>query len=220
VNNDEFRDYFIRMVEDWNTSTRFFDEDLHDFLERVDVASHLRKVKDRKTAFKQIADRANGLHIGMVMMKAVSPQYPCIPEVFAPLMSLFLRAAHTGKLPEDWDAIFHVIRVHATALLFVDTMLRNDGAQAASLMPFKTLPPRPNADRDQIWCDWDLEGMTPAKIRDRWNAEHPDRNVDISKSTNGTDTIKKAIRREKIRRGIFDEQDFRGQAGMSPIVPD
>jgi hypothetical protein len=55
-------------------------------------------------------------------------------------------------------------------------------------------PPRrrPNYARDHTWLCWcDKEGLTPAKIRDRWNREHPE--ATIGKGESGRDLVKKGL---------------------------
>jgi hypothetical protein len=55
-------------------------------------------------------------------------------------------------------------------------------------------PQRPCYDRDHTWLRWaEEEGMTPARIRDRWNKEHPTEKV--SNGDAGRDTVKKGLSR-------------------------
>jgi hypothetical protein len=53
-------------------------------------------------------------------------------------------------------------------------------------------------DRDHTFLKWQQEEMTPARIRDRWNREHPDEA--IAEGTPGCDTVKKGIRRARAER--------------------
>ena len=51
---------------------------------------------------------------------------------------------------------------------------------------------RPCYDRDHQWLEWCQEGLTPAKIRDRWNKENPDQS--IAKGEHGRDVVKKGLK--------------------------
>lgn len=66
----------------------------------------------------------------------------------------------------------------------------------------KTKIPR-NASRDSQWYDWrHIDGLTDAKIRDKWNAENPSDSIsNASTKKAGRDLVKKAIKRmEKQKR--------------------
>jgi hypothetical protein len=206
VESDEFRQYFRDLIEDWNSSVWLFVDDLVDFLERVDSASATKAIKSRQAAFKLVANRANCLHTAMVMMQAIQPTYPCDPDTFAPLFRIFNVASKTGHVSEDWWPLHDKIRVKWTALVLVENLFGGGSLPkrddvSGKLGKAKTK--RPNAERDGIWCDWSLQGMTPAKIRDAWDKANPTKRVPRdTNNSNGLDTIKKAVRREKIRRGI------------------
>jgi hypothetical protein len=50
-------------------------------------------------------------------------------------------------------------------------------------------------ERDHTFLKWRTEGLTPAKIRDRWNREHADRPEDqIGQGEQGSDIVKKGIK--------------------------
>jgi hypothetical protein len=55
------------------------------------------------------------------------------------------------------------------------------------------VPRRPCYDRDHIWLGWADAGMTPAKIRDKWNKEHPQETVGSGEP--GRDTVRKGLKR-------------------------
>lgn len=70
----------------------------------------------------------------------------------------------------------------------------------AETAPNPTEPNRPNAARDATWVQWSKQGMTPAKIRDRWNEENPGDKISVDSADNGRSTVKKAIARELDRQ--------------------
>jgi len=65
---------------------------------------------------------------------------------------------------------------------------------------------RPAYDRDHLWLDWKREdGLSPAKIRDRWNAKSKQEREGaapclpnaIGKGEDGRDVVKKALQRAR-----------------------
>jgi hypothetical protein len=56
------------------------------------------------------------------------------------------------------------------------------------------------AVRDATFLLWHEVGLTNAKIRDKWNAEHPDNKISVENTNAGRDTVRNAIRREKKRK--------------------
>jgi hypothetical protein len=71
---------------------------------------------------------------------------------------------------------------------------------------------RKNAIRDATFLEWEAQGMTPAKIRDRWNLENPHDVISLENANSGRDTVKKAIERERLRK-------TRGTRGVVPDCP-
>lgn len=58
---------------------------------------------------------------------------------------------------------------------------------------------RPCYIRDRIWLVWaEIEGLTPAKIRDRWNAQYPGK--EVGAGTSGYEVVKKGLRAAKRER--------------------
>jgi len=82
-------------------------------------------------------------------------------------------------LPRDLPAMLDALRAQVLAELESrDGKLSNDVR-------------RPCYDRDHTWLRWSNEGMTPAKIRDRWNREHPEATIGAGES--GRDVVKKGL---------------------------
>jgi hypothetical protein len=69
---------------------------------------------------------------------------------------------------------------------------------------------RKNAIRDATFLEWEAQGMTPAKIRDRWNLKNPHDVISLENASSGRDTVKKAIERERLRK----------TRGTNRVVPD
>ncbi len=76
----------------------------------------------------------------------------------------------------------------------------SDGGVCADSSENKDRGIRRNGVRDATFLEWELQGMTPAKIRDRWNAENPGDLISLENASSGRDTVKKAIERERLRK--------------------
>ncbi|MEQ9408754.1 MAG: hypothetical protein RIK87_13540 [Fuerstiella sp.] len=48
--------------------------------------------------------------------------------------------------------------------------------------------------RDHTFLKWRNEGMTPAKIRDRWNREYPEKAINLDNKSSGRDVVKQGIK--------------------------
>jgi hypothetical protein len=58
--------------------------------------------------------------------------------------------------------------------------------------------PRPCQDRDHLWLRWREEGMKPAAIRDRWNAEHARYGGEkISTGRSGFEVVKRGLKKAR-----------------------
>jgi hypothetical protein len=52
--------------------------------------------------------------------------------------------------------------------------------------------------RDHTFLKWKGEGMTPATIRDRWNAENPDQAISLDNKESGRDVVIQGIKKAKL----------------------
>jgi len=114
-------------------------------------------------------------------------------------------AWRTGQLISDWDRLMpcddlparirqYVVRDRAGAKKVARAMLR----RLDKIAPPPKTGKRPCYDRDHAWLGWDDAGMTPAKIRDRWNREHPE--AQVGKGQAGRDVVKKGIQAARKER--------------------
>jgi hypothetical protein len=82
----------------------------------------------------------------------------------------------------------------------VKVQSNSDGGAGTEGSTNRELGSRRNAARDALFLEWELQGMTPAKIRDRWNADNPEDQISLENASSGRDTVKNAIKRERLRK--------------------
>lgn len=195
-----FQQHMKSIVSDWLSSRLQYSDDLKLLCDELMVASNLRNRKQRKTEFQRLLNRANVFHIAMVMLRHLSPQFPVIDDLIATLVDLLKAAIRSSQIDSAWQAVNDRIRVHWTAGLFVDSWYSENQTVDGKVHRERV---RHRRMRDATWCDWSLAEMTNSQIRDRWNREHPDQSINISTRDNGITTVRNAILREKLRRGLI-----------------
>jgi hypothetical protein len=106
---------------------------------------------------------------------------------------------HTAQECYSWLSTFVEIYEREKASALVDAIFNSDAASPGVAPPIENNPPSPTADRNETFLAWyEDQGSethrSPARIRDRWNSEHPKLRVA------SRDVVKKAIAAARKRR--------------------
>ena len=106
-------------------------------------------------------------------------------------LPLDVQPADVGNLRDLVDAQQLVKRLRVWAIEEAQKLPPKGGGQQPKALGLQQKKHRPCFERDRQFLKWSREGLTPAKIRDRWNREHPDEH--IGDGAPGREIVKKGI---------------------------